>query len=102
MKIEEIYLSIEKQAIDDFDACNENTDVIVVMDNDAKYIASFFTYRNIEKLKKEHRQSGEYLSGKYFRVDNMVLVECCNKENVRKVVEYLIDEGDFQKAFRRI
>ena len=102
VQIEDLYLSIEKESNDGFDASNENTDVIVVLDNGQKYIASFFTYSNISKLKLEHKKTGEYLSGKYFRVDNMVLIENCSKENIEEVVQYLIDEGDFEYVFRKI
>lgn len=102
MEIKKIYLTIEIPVTNGFDISNENTDVIVLMENGKKYIASFFTYDNIEKLKKEHQRSGEYLSGKYFRADNMVLIDQCSKEAVREVVEHMIDEGDFYIAFKRI
>lgn len=104
VKIKDLYLSLEKQtkANLSFDPSIENTDVIVVLESDEKYIASFFSYKNIEKLKREHQISGEYLAGKFFRVDHMVLVEHCSKDYIQEVVNYLIEEGDFFNTFRKI
>ena len=102
LEIKKIYLSLEIPGSNGFDISNENTDVIVVMEDGKKYIASFFTYANIEKLRREHQQTGEYLFGKYFRAENMVLIEKCTQEAVREIVEHMIDEGDFYMAFRGI
>lgn len=102
VEIEDLFLSIEKETSETFDATNENTDVIVRLSDGQQYIASFFTYDNIHKLSAEHQKSKEFLSGKYFWIDNMMLVENCSKKNIREVVEYLIDEGDFKYVFRKI
>jgi hypothetical protein len=102
LKIEDLYLSIDKQSADGYDAANEYTDVIVQLDNGQKYIASFFSYGSIEKLRCEHEQTGEFLGGKYFRADGMVLVKECTKEIVKEVVEDLMEEGPLDQIFQRI
>ena len=102
VKIEDLYLSIENNSNPKFDEWNDNTDVIVYLDNGEKYIASFFTYKNIERLTEEHRKSGEYLAGKYFWIEHMVLIEKCSREFIQQVVEHLINEGDFYDTFRKI
>lgn len=90
---------------------NYNTDVIVVAteedeenkeDKDVKYVASFFTYANIFELQAQHMKTGAYLHGKYFFSKNMVLIDECSRENVLKVVEDLLEEGDFWDVFRRV
>ena len=103
MKISELVLSIEKQIhLDLIDYKSENTDVIVKLEDGTRYIASFFTYRNVVKLETEHQQNGEYLNGKYFWSNNLVLIESCSKENVLEVVEHMIDEGDFNQVFKKL
>lgn len=100
VKILDLYLFIGNPipAIDN--ASSEYTDVIVKLDNNNKYIASFFSYKSIEKLKVKHQKTGEYLFGKYFKVNNMVLVESCTIENVREVVLDLLEENDFLDVFK--
>ena len=82
-KIRELVLSIEKQVPQVIDYKDENTDVIVELESGKKYIATFFTYNNILKLEKEHRQTGEFLYGQYFWMTNMVLIDNCSKESMR-------------------
>lgn len=102
VKIAELYLSIETLDESEASVSGDHTDVVVKLDNGQKYIASFFTCKSIEQLKLDHQKTGEYLSGKYFRVENMVLVEDCARENIRDIVQDLIDEGDFYQVFKKI
>jgi hypothetical protein len=89
---------------------NRNTDVIAVMEEcddkgstkTIKYVASFFTYDNIGQLKTRHFKTGEYLKGKYFYSKNMLLIDDCSIENVRKVVKHLMEEGEFGEVFRKL
>lgn len=100
--IEKIYLSIEKDSSDMFQYDSENTDVIVVMVGGEKYIAAFFTYKNIELLRQQNYQNGEFLQGKYFWAKNMVLIDNFDKHNILEVIEHLIEEGDFNDVFEKI
>lgn len=111
-KIQEIYLSDEPKGEGKDDAENFNTDVIALVEEDdedlekgkktVKYIASFFTYANIFELKSRHIRTSEYLNGKYFYAKNMVLVDNCSIENIKTIVNHLLEEGEFREAFRRI
>lgn len=80
----------------------ESTDVIVLFENGKKYVASFFTYANIEEKRCQNKQSGEYLNGLYFWDKHMVLVEECTLNNIEQVIQNLMDEGEFQEAFERL
>lgn len=102
VKIQQLFLMIAEQESTQIDYTDCNTDVIVFMENGAKYVASFFSYKNIEKLRKVHQKTGAHLSGKYFQANNLVLIDNCSKSNVTKVVQYLIEEGDFQMIFKKI
>lgn len=108
--IREIYLSAEPNGALGDDAENFNTDVIVQVQEDeeeggprrVKYVATFFTYDNIIKLRSQYAKSGECLNGKYFYAQNMVLIDDCSIENVKAVVYHLMEEGEFWEVFRRI
>lgn len=112
LKIRKIYLSDEPKSERMDDAENFNTDVIALIEEDddeiengrktVKYVASFFTYANIFELKSRHIKTSEYLSGKYFYAKNMVLVDDCSIENIKKVIRHLLEEGEFREAFRQI
>lgn len=100
--IETIYLSAEQQAESSFDYQQGNTDVIVLFENGDKYVASFFSYANLELIHRQHQESGDYLNGAYFWTKNMVLVLDCSMEKVRQVVDHLLDEGEFREVFQKI
>lgn len=102
MKIKEILLSTVVQYSNHIDTKTDNTDVVVELSNGSKYVAPFFAYQNIEKLVGEHEISGDFLEGKYFYKHSMVLIDECSVENVRKVVEHMIDEGEFLLIFRQL
>ena len=104
-------LTNEKLASEDHEeAINSNTDVIVLVEETddtsnplmVKYLATFFTYRNILELVQQHFASGDFLSGAYFHSSNMVLVEKCSYQHVYRVVTHLIDQGEFEAVFKRI
>ena len=79
-----------------------STDVIVSLKNGERYVASFFSYDAIEKLREKHRYTGDFLSGKYFWFNHMLLIENCTKPLVEEVVSYLLDEGDFYGLFKKL
>ncbi|MBC8487237.1 MAG: hypothetical protein H8D45_14505 [Bacteroidetes bacterium] len=85
-----------------YDPKTGNTDVIVILEDGRKYNASFFAYANINKIKLQHQKDGSYLAGSYFWDKNMVLVEDCSMNIIEPVVNDLIDEGNFQEAFREL
>ena len=102
LKINQIYLSAQRRDFPDFDPSNGNTDVIVVFDSGDKYLARFFTYSNIKQLRLENEQNGDFLSGKYFHAQPMLLIDDCTASNVEAVVHDLLEEGDFFEVFRRL
>lgn len=97
-----IYLSSENEIQSQQNLNDLHTDVVVELKNRDKYIASFFTYKNMETLKSLHQEKGDYLHGKYFWVKGMLMVEECNRENIEMVIHDLIEEGDFFRVFRKI
>ncbi|KAA3624886.1 MAG: hypothetical protein DWQ02_22485 [Bacteroidetes bacterium] len=72
------------------------------MRNGDRFISSFFSFEKIHKQRIEHSKSGLYLSGSFFWAKDMILIDNCNRSSIKKVIEELIDEGNFINAFRRI
>jgi hypothetical protein len=102
MKIDEIFFSSEDRKQFSLDAPYGQTDVIVATSSGEKYMASFFSYKKMRDLVKANKESKEFLSGAYYWSKNMILINNCTTQNIRKVVEHLIEEGEFVRAFRKI
>lgn len=102
MKVQEIFLSFEDRKEYFLETEEGQTDVIVLLDTGEKFTASFFSFSRLLELRKQHRSSNEFLFGAYFWSRNMILINDCDRKNIWKVINYLIDEGDFLNAFRKI
>lgn len=102
MEIEQIYLSAEKAEIEDGESKGENTDVIVQVAEGGLYVATFFTYEDIGRVREENRLTGDFLNGKYYWANEMVLIDDCSRENIEEVVAHMLETGDFLTAFRKL
>ena len=103
-EIENIWIeSEEKGAILSGESeVNDNSDVVVTMQNGEKYISTLFTYENIMHLKENYKKSGECLSGKYFWASDMLIVERINRKEIEELIQHLIEENEFEVIFRKI
>ncbi|AOR28257.1 hypothetical protein FORMB_12120 [Formosa sp. Hel1_33_131] len=81
---------------------NDNSDVIVTFDDKSKYVATFFTYDNIEYLRQKNRQTGECLDGRFFWASDMIIIERINRKEVVEIIEHLIKEKEFESIFDQI
>jgi hypothetical protein len=54
---------------------NDNSDAIVTFNNGEKYVATFFTYENIEWIRRKNKKTGECLNGKYFFATDLILID---------------------------
>jgi len=79
-----------------------NTDVIVTSPKGRKYIASFFTYSNVESLRQKHIGTGKCLSGRYFWASDMILVTDISRETTEEVTDHLVVDGEFHSIFREM
>lgn len=81
---------------------NDNTDVIVTLNNGKKYIATFFTYENIEYLRKKNQETGECNSGSYFWASNMIIIDSIDRNTISTTIEDLINKESFYSIFEAI
>jgi hypothetical protein len=100
--ISRIYLSSEYEEGDDVDEQKDDTDVIVAFTNGEKYIASFFAFHALGLLRKRNEEKGDFLNGKYFWSQSMVLIDDCSRQSIERVVDHLLQKGDFKAVFRKI
>lgn len=95
--VENIYMS-------DYDNENENdmeqlaTDVIVTMKNKAKYVATFYTYEYLKNIIIKEKSKDQ----SYWCMTPFTLVESIDGERMKKIVEEMIDRGDFQLMFLKL
>jgi len=78
---------------------NDNSDVIVTFEDGRRYVATFFTYQNIQWLIEKNKRSGECLNGRYFWASDMILVERINRKEITEVIHHLIEEEEFEYVF---
>ena len=75
MKIESIWIEAEEWAAGEWTPANDNTDVIVTLEDKSRWIASFFSYSNIISLVNKNKLTGECLGGKYLWASDMILAD---------------------------
>lgn len=78
---------------------NDNVDVVVTLADGSRFIATFFTLRNVETLLDSYRRTGECAGGTYIWASNMILVRELNLDVVRRTVADLLETGEFSSAF---
>lgn len=73
-----------------FDEQDDNADVIFELEDGTRWAATFFTYKNIDTLRKKNQLTGEYLAGGYFCSTDMILISSLRKDEIQKVIYDLI------------
>ena len=76
-----------------------NSDAIVTFEDGKRWVATFFTYKNIQSLTEKFRESGECLGGKYFVATDMILVDEVSRVRIEEVVADLLKENAFGTYF---
>ena len=84
------------------DIFDGNEDIFVKFSNGDEYVATFFTYKNIETLRQKNRKTGEELSGKYFWASDMILIDNLSLETIKEVIDDLLKNDDFIFVFNKI
>lgn len=98
--IKDINVTIENYLDKNYE--DDNCDVMVNFNNGDTYIASFFTFQNIETLRQKFLESGECMNGKYFWSSDMFIVDNLKNDNVKSVIKYLIESNEFKSIFKKL
>lgn len=97
----EIWIEAEKWSDRSWDKYDTNTDVVVKFGNGERWVASFFTYKNIYSLADKNKETGENLFGKYLWGSDMILIEECSRSTIEAVITNLIREKGFESVFSK-
>ncbi|MGF9917132.1 hypothetical protein ABEX47_23610 [Paenibacillus ehimensis] len=96
-----IWIEAEQWEISEWNEQDCNSDVTVVFQNRSKWIASFFTYKNIQTLREKNMSTGECMNCDYYWSSDMVLIDFISRKRVEEVIEYLLNEDKFVDVFTR-
>ena len=84
-----------------WDPIDSNTDVIVHLDDGSRWMATFVSYKNVATLTQKDKQTGESLSGAYFWVSDMILIDETSRKRIEEVIEHLMEEDYFYMIFTK-
>jgi len=96
-----IWIEAEQWVPGEWNPADDNSDVIVSFDDGACWVATFFSYRNIQSLTEKYKTSGECLNGKYFWATDMILLDEVSRLRIEEIVKHLMNEGEFEHVFSR-
>ena len=97
--------SIWFEFLDSQDSTNRfdsNSDVVFELNDGSRWGATFFTYQNIETLRKKNQQSGECLNGSYFCAEAMILVSEMSEEVIGAVLQEMLSSGEIEMYCHRL
>jgi len=98
--VKDIWIEADQWTASESDFFDDNADVIVTLANGEKWIATFFTYKNILSIAEKNKTTSECLAGAYFWATDMILVEELSRGKIESVVADLINQNEFEHAFR--
>ena len=82
-----------------YDPLDDNSDVIVTLEDGSRWAALFSTYQNIKTLAEKNRRTGECLSGQYLDIPHLILVEELSRPLIEAVVEDIAQNGTLAACF---
>lgn len=85
---------METQSLVDYSDCN--SDVIFELSDGSKWVATFFTYKNIETLRKKNQLSGECLNGTYFCATDMILISEMSDKIIKAVLDEMLSHDEIE------
>lgn len=99
---EETYQTIIFTGEQKLDPDDDNVDVEVQFYNGTRYVATFFTLKNLQSLFNKNKRTGECAAGLYFYTPDMIVVGKLTSEVIRETICNLIQEGVFTSAFLQV
>jgi hypothetical protein len=94
-----IWIEAEHWGAGEWMPLDTNSDVTVTRADGSLWTATFFTFENVNSLRKKYQRSGECLSGRYVWSTNMIIVDRLTRESVESIVADLLSSGEFESAF---
>lgn len=77
-------------------------DIIVVLSNNKKYLASFLSFRYLEEMFRKKLEGENSHPDLFFWSKSIVVVKNCRIETIERVVDHLLEEGEFLEVFKML
>lgn len=81
------------------DVLDDNADVQVELADGKRYVATFFTIANIQRIMKKDEGPGECLHGTYFWCSDMLIVKDLRPETIEASIQDLLKQEEFEHVF---
>lgn len=94
-----IWIEAEEWAPGEWSPADANSDVTVTFEDGKRWVATFFSYQNINSLTKKYQEQGDCLGGKYFVATDMILVDEVSRERIEEVISDLLGQNEFEMYF---
>ena len=98
-RIKTIWLEFEQWAPGEWNPSDGNSDVLVTLDDGSTWGATFFTYSNIETIRRKNAESGDCMSGAYFWATDVIFIDSLTRARIEEVIVHLMTEGEFETVF---
>jgi hypothetical protein len=73
----------------------DNADIELIEESGARWSATVLTLTEIGRLMRSYRETGECLSGSYFRVPDLLILDTPTFESLTDVVKGLVHDGAY-------
>ena len=85
-----------------YDPLDDNSDVVVTLEDGSQWAATFVTFQNVASLTEKNRRTGECLSGRYLDIPHLILVEELSRPLIKAAVEGILKTGALGPCFQRL
>ena len=86
-----IWISAEHWASGEWNPASDAVDVLVTLDNGARWSATFLTVAYLQMLMDRYRSSGECLGGRYAWLAEPIFVDAVTRPAIEAVIEDLLE-----------
>lgn len=101
-KFENYRFRIDRTSSEPYDTENEAVDVRIKARNGEEYSANFTTPRFLNYMFEKNKRTGECLSGTYFCMPGMIIVEKLTEDNLKRTIDDLINNFEIEEYFKKV
>lgn len=97
-----IWIEAESWRAGEWNVHDDCTDVVVTWEDGSRWIASFISYQHVKTLTEKNKRTGENLSGAYFWMSDMFLVDQVSRQRIEAVIQHLSKRGELKQVFHAL
>lgn len=81
---------------------DDNVDVYVEIENGDTYVGTFVSIANVHSLMKKFQKTGECCHGLYLWISDMIIVQDCTQDVIRKTIADLVQTNELACALLKV